>query len=79
MLRRFEEAFKKLRAECEQQAARLRQANAKQDDEAARGLDAVSGELAGSAHSIKVKQGMLRSNEQRLALLGNEVSPQYSL
>ena len=34
-------------------------------------LCAVSGEQTGSTHSINVKQGLLRSNEQRLALLSN--------
>ena len=75
---RFEEAFTKLRADREQQAKALRQANARQDDEAARGLDAVSGELAGGSHATKVKQNMLRSNEQRLTQLSNEVGPWWA-
>ena len=51
----------------------MRQDNAALDDESAKAVDSVSGELSGIAQAVRVKRDLFRSNEQRLVNLQAEV------
>ena len=51
----------------------MRQDNAALDDESAKAVDLVSGELSGIAQAVRVKRDLFGSNEQRLVSLQAEV------
>ena len=73
---RFERAFKELVSSREAQAGKVRKDNASLDDEAAKAVQGVSGELAGIAQAVRVKRDLFQANERRLANLQAEVPPE---
>ena len=76
---RFERAFGDLVSSRESHAAKVRKDNAALDDESAKAVDSVSGELSGIAQAVRVKRDLFRSNEQRLVNLQAEVLPSSSV